>query len=577
MIALTEKQFELQGELVDEAYAFFKEQFAEQKAVNQPVIDQQLETLISQSEFAKAQQDRYLAEGVPAQQAAAQALRDLSNTPEGEAYIKQLTQAAAEVGGTEGEQAFRTALSSYGLAPQEVEYLSELSSYGDPDVLGQRLEEGVNYQDPEAVTEGIEALRNFDSTARVREAEGVAAADVKVSGEAARTAAMQQLEKYGIDPSQLASGALDRGMRAQTDAQASLAASQARRDIQSQGVGMDVQAGELAQQSATRELGIQLDSATQMMQSRVRELQMSGMGAEEARIQADREIGYSQQLSAFETAQRGEALTYTGGASAEANTQQAKELAAGVDAYNVYAGNPTQSATAFGTAGSAGGQASGIANQATQTGMGGYGAISGMYGDQMKTLTSGYGVANDIYGNNIQNAQNSVNTTGTDLLGSAMGMAGGMMAMSDERMKTDIKRVGKTDGGIPIYTFRYKSGGPTQIGTMAQDVEKKHPEAVHTAGNGMKGINYDQIPAKGFAQGGTVPSQMSPSNGAIPDDVNINVSAGEFIFPEDVRNWYGEEKLGKMVEKARTDRAGGPGTQSQQPPQPQPMAGAIPT
>ena len=574
---MTEKQYELQGELIADAREFFEEQFAQQQAINQPIIDQQLETLISQSEFAKSQQERYIAEGVPAQEAAAKALMDLSNTPEGAAYIKELTTAAAEVGGTAGEQAFRTALENYGVSPQEADYMTSLSAYQDPEILTKRLEEGAQYQDPSQVAGAIQKLEDYDSTARVREAEGLAAADVQAGGEAARVAAMQELEKYGIDPSQIASGALDRTLRAQTNARAAQAAGSARRDIQATGLQADVQAGQLAQQSAVRELEIQVNSATQLMQSRVRELQMEGMSAEEARLQADREIGYSQQLAQLETAQRGESVTYSGGAAQEANLQQGKELAAGIDAYNIYAGNPTTSAQAFGTAGAAGGQAAGIANQATQTGLQGYGTISGMYGQQASSLQGGYSVANDIYGNRIASEQARAESAAGpgQLLGSLAGSAVGMMAMSDKRMKKDIERVGETDGGIPIYTFDFKDGGPRQIGLMAQDVEKRHPEAVGTASSGMKGIDYSRLPAGQFNEGGVVPLEMSPSHGARRDDVQIGVGGGEYIFPDDVSRWYGEEKLGKMIEKARTDRQ-----QRQQggiPQQNQPPQGALPT
>src|SRR5690606_24601367 len=62
---------------------------------------------------------------------------------------------------------------------------------------------------------------------------------------------------------------------------------------------------------------------------------------------------------------------------------------------------------------------------------------------------------------------------GGALLGAA-GNAGGFGALfSDERLKRDIRRVGTTDGGTPIYAYRYVWGGPVQIGVMAQDV----PEA----------------------------------------------------------------------------------------------------
>ncbi len=71
-----------------------------------------------------------------------------------------------------------------------------------------------------------------------------------------------------------------------------------------------------------------------------------------------------------------------------------------------------------------------------------------------------------------------------------MGLFG---ALSDRRAKKDIKRVGKTDDGMPIYKYKYKGdpSGLTHMGLMAQDVEKEKPEAVGLAG-GYKTVDYDR-------------------------------------------------------------------------------------
>ncbi len=60
---------------------------------------------------------------------------------------------------------------------------------------------------------------------------------------------------------------------------------------------------------------------------------------------------------------------------------------------------------------------------------------------------------------------------------------------SDARLKEDIRWVGTLDNGLPVYLYRYKQGGPFEIGLMAQDVEKVTPEAV-TRVNGFKVVNY---------------------------------------------------------------------------------------
>lgn len=66
-----------------------------------------------------------------------------------------------------------------------------------------------------------------------------------------------------------------------------------------------------------------------------------------------------------------------------------------------------------------------------------------------------------------------------------------MPFFSDRRVKDDVKEIGKTHDGQPIYSFKYKGDDATRIGLMAQDVEKKHPEAVYDMG-GVKGVDYKQ-------------------------------------------------------------------------------------
>jgi hypothetical protein len=69
---------------------------------------------------------------------------------------------------------------------------------------------------------------------------------------------------------------------------------------------------------------------------------------------------------------------------------------------------------------------------------------------------------------------------------------GAAALMSDIRLKEDIKRVGTTDGGLPVYTYRYKGMPNTHMGVMAQEVEKVNPGAVREIG-GFKAVDYSMI------------------------------------------------------------------------------------
>jgi hypothetical protein len=63
---------------------------------------------------------------------------------------------------------------------------------------------------------------------------------------------------------------------------------------------------------------------------------------------------------------------------------------------------------------------------------------------------------------------------------------------SDRRLKHDIKEIGETHDGEPLYAFKYKGDDTTHYGPMAQNVEERHPENVGLAG-GYKTVDYDAV------------------------------------------------------------------------------------
>jgi hypothetical protein len=90
-----------------------------------------------------------------------------------------------------------------------------------------------------------------------------------------------------------------------------------------------------------------------------------------------------------------------------------------------------------------------------------------------------------------QNQQNAKRASRDALIGGLFSLGGAAM-MSDRRLKTNIKPVGKTDGGLTVYTYNYIWGGPTQMGVMAQDVEKQDPSAVVEI-DGFKAVDYSKV------------------------------------------------------------------------------------
>lgn len=104
---------------------------------------------------------------------------------------------------------------------------------------------------------------------------------------------------------------------------------------------------------------------------------------------------------------------------------------------------------------------------------------------------------------------------------------------SDERLKEDVEPIGKTFDGQQIVRFKYKGEPGTRIGLVAQDVEKKHPEAVGLAG-GYKTVDYDaatdeaaaRAPHKAYG-GGLSPWDGSSMGGSVfREDAGQGFAAG---------------------------------------------------
>jgi len=71
----------------------------------------------------------------------------------------------------------------------------------------------------------------------------------------------------------------------------------------------------------------------------------------------------------------------------------------------------------------------------------------------------------------------------------------GTTTTSDRRLKTDIQTIGVLDDGLKVYSYRYKSGGPMQIGVMADEVAVLRPQAYIKggAGDGFDAVDYSKL------------------------------------------------------------------------------------
>ena len=108
------------------------------------------------------------------------------------------------------------------------------------------------------------------------------------------------------------------------------------------------------------------------------------------------------------------------------------------------------------------------------------------------------GIINQGYQNQLGYAQSQdQNILGGLFSLGASALSNPAIMASDRRVKDDVHRIGETDDGQPLYAYRYKGDDKPQIGLMAQDVERRNPDAVMEIG-GVKHVDYSKaIPAMG--------------------------------------------------------------------------------
>lgn len=86
------------------------------------------------------------------------------------------------------------------------------------------------------------------------------------------------------------------------------------------------------------------------------------------------------------------------------------------------------------------------------------------------------------------NADMSAYNAKTGALGGLFGA--GLSLFSDAKLKTNIQRIGSTDAGQPIYSYRYIWGGPTHIGVMAHE---SPADAVSVHESGFMMVDYGKV------------------------------------------------------------------------------------
>ena len=98
-----------------------------------------------------------------------------------------------------------------------------------------------------------------------------------------------------------------------------------------------------------------------------------------------------------------------------------------------------------------------------------------------------------------------------NIIGGLTGAAGlvGAFMPSDRRLKTDVKDIGRTHDDQKIYSYRLKGSDMPQIGMMADEVERRAPQAVQSdPATGYKRVRYDLATRKA-ARMGMLPARQA--------------------------------------------------------------------
>jgi hypothetical protein len=249
----------------------------------------------------------------------------------------------------------------------------------------------------------------YNTPERAQQNAAAAQADVAQAYSGQRAAALQNLESYGVDPSQTRYGALDLGARISQAGASAAAGTQSRLQTEATGLNLENQAINIGR-------------------------------------------GYPGQISqAYQTG------SSSGGAGVTAGLNTSST-------YGNLMGTPYQ-----------------------------YNALSA------QNLNAAGNTLNTAFGNELASYNASTAATQNEMggIGSLVGGLGAaaLLKFSDVRLKEDIHRVGETDGGIPVYTFRY-NGDPyhrTEMGVIAQELEKRQPEAVHRTREGIRLVDYARV------------------------------------------------------------------------------------
>jgi hypothetical protein len=363
--------------------------------------------------------------------------------------------------------------------------------------------------------------QDYASPGEIDNQMGRAQADTAQRMDQARQNAQQNLESYGISPASTRFAALDIGAQAQKGAAVAAAGNQARTNTVNTGLALENQA-----------IGHGL-----VMPSMVAGMQNTGLQAGAGAVNSG-------------------LATTASGANTMGTTPQYMNLSNG--AYGLWGNTLNQGYN---------NQLSSFkANQSSSSGLGSaLGAAAGMAAN---FVVPGSGM---LVGPAVSGATSAA-------AGDPMGFAkGGAVPDAGEENEEIAPYVGHHFYAIPGHDesghrmpvheamARFFHTGD-HIGMFAS------PEHAHAHiqrqdySNSGATSKYADGGAVDATEGGGVPADVSPSHGAVTDDVSAKLNSGEFVIPKDVAAWKGQEFFQKLIMQSRTARTTAPAKPSMGPP-----------
>lgn len=97
------------------------------------------------------------------------------------------------------------------------------------------------------------------------------------------------------------------------------------------------------------------------------------------------------------------------------------------------------------------------------------------------------------YQNYVMQAKQAKAAAKAAKIGGIMGLAGGVLGMfSDDRLKEDVKFIGRRGDGLGVYQFKFNDDETVYEGVMASEVVLLYPDAISEV-DGYKVVNYDLL------------------------------------------------------------------------------------